>query len=113
MCKIFVPISRNNYKEVEVKNLLYCLGEGSYTTLYFQDESFLVVTKLLKEVEKILSKYNFFRVNNNHLINLSYIKSYSIGKEPKVVLNNEHEISISRRKKEEFRQKLSSTYIHV
>ncbi len=111
--KIFIPVSRNNYKEVDITELLYCLGEGCYTTLYFVDNTNIVITKLLKEVENVLVKSNFLRINKNYLVNSNFIKSYSLGKEPKVIMINDIELPISRRKKEEFKEVLQSLFSHM
>lgn len=113
MSKIFISVSRNNYKEVDTTGLLYCVGESSYTTLYFIDQSNIVITKLLKEVEQILVIAGFLRINKNYLINTQYIKNYSLGKESKVTLINNIELSISRRKKEDFKEILQSLYTHI
>jgi two-component system LytT family response regulator len=46
--------------------------------------------------------YQFFRVHNSHLINLTHIKKYSRGEGGQVVMQNDDVIDISRRKKDEF-----------
>jgi two-component system LytT family response regulator len=104
MSKIYVLESRNNFKEINTSELYYCHGESSYTSLYFADQSKIVITKLLKDVEGILINKNFFRINRNYLVNLNFIKSYSLGKVPKVILTNNMEIPISRRKKKNSRR---------
>ena len=113
MSKIFLTTGRNKYKEVDTTELLYCIGESCYTTFYFADKRNIVITKLLKDVEQILIKNNFLRINKNSLVNLNYIKSYCLGKEAKVILTNNVELTISRRKKVEFKENLHSLFSHV
>ena len=113
MSKVFIPEGRNNYKEIDADNLLYGIGEGSYTTLYFTDNTKITLSKLLKEVEQDLSNCGFLRINKNCIINTLYIKSYSLGKDSKVILKNNSEFTISRRKKEKFKEIVQSNYIHI
>ena len=55
----------------------------------------------------MLSDYNFFRVHNSHLINLSYIKSYNKGKGGFVTMTDNTDIEVSTRRKDDFLKKLS------
>ncbi len=80
MKKIFVPISRNKYTEIELDKVLICISEGSYTRICFEDETTVLICRLLKELESILCPKDFFRVNLKYLINLNHVKSYSVGK---------------------------------
>ena len=113
MNKIYVQVSRNDYRIIDTEEIIYCQGESSYTTIYFSFEKNIVITTLLKNFENTLHNKGFFRINNNYLVNLSYVKEYSLGKEPKVVLLNNQELPISRRKKIEFKEKLQSVFAHV
>jgi two-component system, LytTR family, response regulator len=62
----------------------------------------LLVTRLLKDFEELLTPYRFFRVHNSHLINLNYISKYIRGDGGQVVMENGDVVDVSRRKKEEF-----------
>ena len=37
----------------------------------------IMVTKILKDFEEMLLPYNFYRVHNSHLINLTILKNIS------------------------------------
>jgi hypothetical protein len=68
----------------------------------------IVVSKTLKEYEEILTPCGFFRVHISHLINLQYVEYFHAGLEEYVILKNGENIEVSRRRKAEFLQKLSS-----
>ncbi|MDQ2862515.1 MAG: LytTR family transcriptional regulator DNA-binding domain-containing protein, partial [Bacteroidota bacterium] len=75
---IFPTIS--GFEFLEIASIIRCKREINYTTIYLNDKQKLVVAKILKEFEELLSDYSFFRVHNSHLINLSFIRSYNKGK---------------------------------
>ena len=113
MSKIYVRINRNDYKLLDTEEILYCHGESSYTTIFFINERKIVITALLKNFENTLINDGFFRINNNILVNLNFVKNYSLGKDSKVVLLNNMELPISRRKKIDFKERLQSAYTHI
>ena len=68
----------------------------------------LTVAKTLKEFEELLSDYDFVRVHKSYLINLHHVKNYSRGEGGTVTLSNGDVVEVSRRKKEEFLDRLSA-----
>lgn len=59
-----------------VKNIVRCASDGNYTTVFFEDKSKLLVAKTLKELEAILTPYQFERIHKSHLINLEHLRRY-------------------------------------
>lgn len=104
--KIAVPVS-DGFEFVVIKNILRIESSSSYCRIFFVDSKSILVTKLLKDFEEILVPYQFFRVHNSHLINLTYIKKYLRGIGGQVLMDNGDLIDVSRRKKEEFISLLS------
>lgn len=68
----------------------------------------MIVTKTLKEFEELLDDYNFMRVHNSHLINLNQVVKYTKGEGGVVTLSDGSEVDVSRRKKEEFLERLAN-----
>jgi two-component system LytT family response regulator len=99
--KIAVPVS-DGFEFVVIKNILRIESSSSYSRIFFVNDKSILVTKLLKDFEDILSPYHFFRVHNSHLINLNYIKKYLRGVGGQVLMENGDLVDVSRRKKEEF-----------
>lgn len=104
--KLTVP-TLNGLVFLNIQDILHCKSDVNYTTIFMKDKSSLMVAKTLKEFEGILSSFNFFRVHNSHLINLNYIKSYNKGKGGYLILEDNTEIEVSTRKKDDFLQKLT------
>lgn len=104
--KIGVP-TLNGLMFVAVNDIIRCQASINYTTLFLQDKQKITVAKTLKEFEKLLSEYHFFRVHNSHLINLSCVRSYHKGKGGTVLMSDLSEIEVSTRRKEELLKRLA------
>ncbi len=99
--KIAVP-TNDGLEFIVIKNIIRIESSTNYSRLYLSNKNSLLVTKLLKDFEEILTPYRFFRVHNSHLINLNYIIKYIRGDGGQVVMENGDVVDVSRRKKEQF-----------
>ena len=104
--KIAIPTSEG-LEFINIKNIMHIESSSNYSKIFFTDGKNLLVTKLLKDFEDMLVPYNFFRVHNSHLINLTYMKKYIRGEGGQVVMQNGDVIDVARRKKEEFLKAIS------
>ena len=102
---IQIPVS-GKILFIKVTNIVYCESDGNYTKVFLENSKDLYVTKKLKEIEKLLSDYSFFRVHNSYLINLEKVREFLKG-EGYVVLENEKKIPVSRQKREAFLNSMS------
>ncbi|HET7119101.1 MAG TPA: LytTR family DNA-binding domain-containing protein [Hanamia sp.] len=91
----------------EINQIIRIESSSNYSKIHFKDGKVLLVTKLLKDFEEILTPYRFYRIHNSHLINLSYIKKYLRGDGGQVIMQNDEIIDVARRKKEEFLKLIS------
>lgn len=91
----------------EISQIIRIESSSNYSKIHFKDGKVLLVTKILKDFEEILSPYRFYRIHNSHLINLSYIKKYLRGDGGQVIMQNDEVIDVARRKKEEFLKLIS------
>jgi two-component system, LytTR family, response regulator len=89
-----------------VKDIIHCKAEVNYTNFFFASSNKLLVIKTLKEYEELLHDCNFIRVHKSHLINLHHVKSYTRGEGGTVTMSDGTIVDVSRRKKEEFLQRL-------
>lgn len=99
--KIAVP---NNH-EVEIiglSDIIRVEGDGNYSKIVLLDGTSILITKILKEFEDILTPYHFYRVHNSHLININHIKRYIKADGGQIEMSNNDLIEISRRKRHEF-----------
>lgn len=85
---------------VKVSDIVRCEASGRYTKIYFANKQSTVMSRSLKDFEDMLPATDFFRIHDSQLINLSYLKKYI--RDGTVILSDDTELMVSRRKKEEF-----------
>ena len=90
----------DGYVIVHYDDIIRCAANGNYTSVYFYDGSFLMLTKTLKHYASKLEDHGFFRVHKTHLVNLKYIRSYVKGKNSYIELKDGSNIEVSSRKKQ-------------
>lgn len=105
--KIALP-SFSGLTVIAVKDIIHCKGESNYTNFFLSSGEKLLVSKTLKEYEELLNECDFVRVHKTHLINLHHVKNYARGEGGTVTMSDGTMIEVSRRKKEEFLQRLEA-----
>ncbi len=103
--KIALP-TFNGISMVKISEINYCKADSNYTYVYKSDGSNILVTKSLSFIDDLLSDLLFFRCHKSYLINLNFVDQV-LKVNNIVVLNNER-VPISRRRKSELLQLLSS-----
>ncbi len=104
--KIGVP-TLNGIVFVLISDIRLCRADGNYTEIFLNNNHKIVVSKTLKEFDDLLSDYQFFRVHNSNLVNLDYVKSYNKGKGGFLILDDDTNVEVSSRRKDELLKKLS------
>lgn len=87
---------------VNIKDILYCEAQGSYTYVYLQDGKKIVASKPLGEFETQLNERHFFRIHHSTLINLHRIKEFQRLDGGYVMMENNQKLEISKRKRKDF-----------
>jgi len=105
--KIGIP-TLNGIEFIYINEIIFCQADGNYSVLNLRNNKKYTVAKTLKEIEIKLVPYGFFRVHHSNLVNLSEIKFYRKGKGGVVVLNDNTEIEVATRRKEELMAVLES-----
>lgn len=83
---------------VDIENVIRLQSDINYTKFFFKDGSKLIVTKTLKEFDKMLSDHHFIRIHQSHLVNVNMIKEF-IKQNGEVILTDGTKIPVSTRKK--------------
>lgn len=86
---------------VQVRDIIRCEAENCYTTFHLAGGEKLVLSRTLREFEDMLSGFNFLRVHNSHLVNVTHIKRYIKRDGGYVVMSDGASILLSRRHREE------------
>jgi len=104
--KLILPTS-NGMHIIDVQEIVRCESSNNYTTFFMKDKKKIVVSKSIQIYEALLTKLNFCRIHNKHLVNLKCIKKYVKGRGGYVVLDDDSQIDVSDGRKKDFLDKLS------
>jgi len=95
---------------VKLDDIIYCEAERSYTIFHLDGKRTVTVSKSLIEYDNLLQETQFFRIHKSFLVNLNHIKEYQRGEGGLVIMNDNAEIEVSRRKKEFFLNRMKELY---
>lgn len=87
---------------VTTADIIYCEAESNYTNVVLTGGKKILVSKVLKEIDEVLSGPDFYRVHSSFLININRIKKLVRGDGGYIVMDNDATVSISRSKRQEF-----------
>lgn len=89
---------------LQIKDIVYCKSEGSYTTFVLHDKREIMVSKPLKFYAELLPEKWFIRPHQSYLLNLLFVDRYV--KTGYIYLKDGSQIPVSVRKKEYVLQRL-------
>ena len=87
---------------IDIKDIIHCDADGSYTHFYLNTNEKLTVSKNLKEYETMLQDHGFMRVHKSHLINCKYIKRFEEKDGGMIIMFNNSRVPLATRKREYF-----------
>jgi two-component system, LytTR family, response regulator len=99
--KLCVP-SLKGFQVINLEDVIYCEAESSYTIFHLVNKQHIVASKSMVEYEALLDGTSFCRVHKSFLVNLIHIKEYHRGEGGTLILTNNMEVEVSRRKKDIF-----------
>lgn len=105
--KITLPTG-NAYEIINLKDIIRCEADGSYTYFYLTDKRKLMVSASLKHYEELLPEQDFIRVHHHNLINMNHVIRFLKEDGGYAVMTDGTKIEISRRKKDQFMDRLKS-----
>lgn len=95
---------------LKLDEIIYCEAERSYTVFHLEGNRTVTVSKPLLEYDQILTDTSFLRIHKSFLINLHHVKEYYRGEGGTVIMSNNAEIEVSRRKKDQFLMKIKEVF---
>lgn len=102
--------TQKGFTIVKLEEILYCEAERSYTVFHFTNSRPVVVSKPLYDYEKLLTDTSFLRIHKSFLVNLHHVKEYLRGEGGSIIMTNGTEIEVSRRKKEQFLERIRDVF---
>ena len=103
--KFAIP-TREGVELVNTSEIVRCESDSNYTHIYLANGKKYMVSKTLKEIEEQLLNESFVRVHQSHLVNMSHVMKYIKGTSGYLILNDGSEVPVSRRKKNDFMEKI-------
>ncbi|WP_343703242.1 LytTR family DNA-binding domain-containing protein [Chitinophaga sp.] len=101
--KIAVPGNKETLF-ISPETILFCKSDNNYTVLYLQHNQKLTSSKPIFEYEELLSAHGFIRCHQSYLVNSAFIKSWIRVDGDRLLMEEGHEIPISRNSKEKVKQ---------
>lgn len=94
---------------VKIKDIVRFQSDGSYTYLHtLGDKKPILISKPIGDYQEMLTNETFIRVHRSHLINLEHVEKYIKGEGGVAVMIDKSKVEVSRRKKNDFIEALSS-----
>jgi two-component system LytT family response regulator len=95
---------------LRLEDIIFCEAERSYTVFHLKEDKTVTVSKPLFDYDNLLKDTSFLRVHKSYLINLLHVKEYQRGEGGVVIMTNNAEIEVSRRKKDQFLMKIKEVF---
>lgn len=102
--------SLKGFRVVELGDILYAEASGNYTNFYFTKTNVVCTSKPIHEYEELLADSGFVRTHKSYLVNLLHVKEYLKGEGGSIILTNQQELEVARRKKDIFLSKMKEFY---
>jgi len=84
---------------IDIRNIRYLHAVSNYTEVHLINGKMIVIAKTLKTIQELLPESGFKRCHQSYVINLEEVVFYK----DSIILSNDKEIPISRRRKIEFK----------
>lgn len=101
--KIAIPTNQG-FDMLNVREIMYCLADGSYTHLHLHNQPKQTASKNLKHYERLLEDYGFIRSHPSCLINPKYIRSIERMNGGNVIMDDGEVLPISKTKRLELEE---------
>ncbi|MFI5185775.1 MAG: LytR/AlgR family response regulator transcription factor [Chitinophagales bacterium] len=102
--------TQKGFTILKLEDIIYCEAQRSYTIFRLVNNKSIIISKPLFDYDKLLADTIFLRVHKSFLINLMHVKEYVRGEGGTVIMSNGMEVEISRRKKEQFLEKVKEFF---
>jgi len=89
--------SVHHVRIVSVHDIMYCKGDGPYTSFFLNDGTQVLIAKPLKYYEELLPAPHFLRSHQSYLVNRRFISG--VNRSACIVLKNKEEIPVSVRRR--------------
>ena len=103
---LLVP-NQSKIRCVLIQDIVCLEGMKNYTLLHLRNGDTMLISRTLKVYDGILKQADFLRIHKAHLINMKCLRNYDESQYQYAVMQNKDVISISRRKRKGFQERIS------
>ncbi len=107
--KLCIP-SVKGFQVVQIQDIIYCEASSNYTNFHFTTRPTICASKPIHEYEELLKDCNFIRTHKSFMVNLEHVKEYLRGEGGTIILSNNHQVEVSRRKKDMLMTRMKEYY---
>jgi two-component system LytT family response regulator len=100
----------NGFNIVNIINIIYIEADSNYSIFHLENQNRIVVSKHLKEYEEILLDTEFIRIHKSKIINLKHLKNYSNKNCLTVIMSDDSQHTVARRKVSDFLETVKQFY---
>lgn len=104
--KLAVPC-QEGFLFLDLDKIVRFTSVSNYSRIITTDGNDISSSRPLHTYEAIVEGESFFRIHNSHIINLKHVKKFIRGENAYVLMSDGQEVEISRRKKNEFLEKMA------
>lgn len=84
---------------VSADDILYAEADGAYAWIHLTNNQKIIISRTLKDLEKLLNPDNFVRIHQSYIVNFKHVKRYIRGEGGTLVLNRGQSLPVSRANK--------------
>ncbi len=91
---------------VNIQDIVRFEAEDNYTHIFLNNGDRLTASRTIKSYEELLIDFNFYRVHKRHVINLNYMRKFVKGDGGYLIMDDEKQIEVSRRRRPAFMEQM-------
>lgn len=103
---LLVP-DQSKIRRVLINDIVRLEGVKNYTLIHLKNGDNLISSRTLKVYDAVLQEVDFLRIHKAHLINMKCLRNYDESEHQYAVMLNRDVISISRRKRKGFQERIA------
>lgn len=98
--KLAIP-NLEGFRLVNIDDIIFCKADGNYTHIFLKGKLKIVATRLLGDIQSLLSDFGgFLRIHHSYIINYREVNQYIRGEGGYVVMSDGSQVSVSRNKRD-------------
>lgn len=109
----FALRTNSRIKIISCHNIVHCAGDGRYTKIFLKNGENILVARLLKDFERKLPDDLFIRIHKSYIVNITFIKEFNSFNQNILLLENNKEFKVAKRRKKRLLEKISQNFIII